>query len=273
MNNYLVYKISGGLNHMLNEINYCIVLAQRTNRKLIIDTNSSAFSNDFNKYFEIPNLEYYTNFDIIKNDKSIDLSKYHNFISGTTKYDKGDYKLNGQSIYLTEEQIMKSKERILFFTKLKNFLSGVILYRKEKFHIKVRKNIMDEIKSVSKIDGEYVGLHFRNTDMKSDLTSLVKDMSNHLGKIKKIYFATDDYSSFDKLKKMVPFNVEIYRNTIPFNNGGKNIHYGNPNKDEVIMNALIDMYFLKNSTVFIPCNQSSFSKRIIFLRKRGGFFD
>lgn len=54
MKKYLVYKVSGGLCHMLYQINRAIHLSKLSDRFLIIDCQGNAFDNDFNKYFNIP---------------------------------------------------------------------------------------------------------------------------------------------------------------------------------------------------------------------------
>jgi hypothetical protein len=88
-----------------------------------------------------------------------------------------------------------------------------------------------------------------------------------------LYLATDDYNSLMKFKQLLSDNFEIIHYTTPIKlNGERNIHYGNPNKDEVILNTLIDMYHLTYSTDFIPSEYSSFSKRVYFLRQYDNFF-
>ena len=59
---YLIYKVSGGLNHMLIQINKAIYLSKLTNRFLIIDTNNEPFEQNFNKWFNIPNFKFSTTF-------------------------------------------------------------------------------------------------------------------------------------------------------------------------------------------------------------------
>lgn len=271
MSNYLIYKISGGLNHMMNAINSVIILSKKSGRKLIIDTNGGAFKSDFNDYFYIPNFNYETNFKKLYEDKTIDFESYKKYIDSNTKYVNGDYILHDKSIALSEQTILNSNEKILFFSVLKGNLSNMRVYNEKEWNIKVNKNTFLRLSKLPKINGDYIGVHYRNTDRKTDFNYIIKEINKYKN-YNKLYFATDDIKSTEQLKKIIPSNMELIQYTIPFDAKGKNVHYGNPNKDEVIFNSLIDMYFLQKSKIFIPSPTSSFSRRIIFFRENDIFF-
>jgi hypothetical protein len=262
MDRFLVYKLSGGLNHMLKQINNAIHLSEMSNRILILDTKGGAFDNDFNKYFIIPDKVYFTNYETIENSELY--KKYQKSIEGNVQY----YNLDGKSILLTPNEVLKSEDEIVFFTYLRVGLG------KKDWKIKVKKEVIEEIKSISKIENEYIGFHFRNTDMKSDFSILFLKVFEHTKDIKTLYFSTDDAKALIELESVLPVDVKIIQFTKPFDASGKNIHYGNPNKDEVIMNALIDMYYLKNSKYFIGSPGSSFSERVKISREnKDNLFD
>jgi len=262
-NKYIVYKVSGGLNHMLGQINNIIHLSKISNRLLIIDCNGGAFENDFNKYFNIPDINYSTNYDWLYNDSSLDKNMFEKYIKSNIRYiEKGTYFLENKKVSLNFNEVLNSNDKILYLTRVNTI--------KTKWHIKVNKNIVDEI-SKKKIKEKYVGVHFRNTDIKNDINKFISEILKLPEIYNIIYFATDDYNAIYKLKDLTK-KFKIIQYTNPLNTKGHNIHYNNPNKDEVIMNALIDMYHLTYSSHFIPSIESSFSKRIIEIRKNDDFF-
>lgn len=259
---YIVYKVTGGLNHMLKQINNIIHLSKISNRFLIIDCNGGAFKNDFNKYFYIPNFEYSTDYNCLYSDLSLDSKNFEPYIKSNARYvEKCTYFLNEKKISIDSNIVLNSNDRIIYLTAIESI--------KTPWYIKVNKNIVDEI-SNKKISEKYIGIHFRNTDMKNDINEFIlkiKELSN-LYNI--IYFATDDYMAIYKLTDLINFKIIQY--TKPIDAKGHNIHYTNPNKDEIIMNSLIDMYYLTYSSYFIPSINSGFSKKILELRKKDEFF-
>jgi hypothetical protein len=90
---YIVYKISGGLNHMLGQINNAIHFSILSKRHLIIDCFAGAFQNDFNKFFNIPGFKYSTNYESLYNDSSIEES-FEPYINANAKYTDKGYFLN-----------------------------------------------------------------------------------------------------------------------------------------------------------------------------------
>lgn len=270
MKKYLVYKISGGLNHMLIEINNAIHFSNLTNRTLIIDTRGNAFNSDFNKYFSIPEFEYYTNYDIIESEIK---KNYANYLEKFARFKDGLYYLEDKIITLKSDEMISSKEDIIFFSYWKRLSNEEQI---KDWKIKVNQNIINEIEQLSTIEGDYIGFHFRNTDMKHDLEELSKQVLYYTENIKTVYFSTDDITSLDKFKKIIPEDIEVLQYTIPQQQPdkdiGKGIHYSNPNKHEVIMNTLIDMYYLKNSKYFVESPKSAFSKRVKAIREGDKFF-
>jgi hypothetical protein len=53
----------------------------------------------------------------------------------------------------------------------------------------------------------------------------------------------------------------------PFDANGKPIHYNEPNKYNLIMNILIDIYYLYNCDNIIPSDDSLVSKFVIHMRQ------
>lgn len=263
---YIIYKVSGGLCHMLSQINSAIHLSKITQRFLIIDCFAGAFSNDFNKYFNVPDLSYSTSYKCLYENESLKKDSYESFIKSQAKYDNGVYFLNEKMITINFEDAVLSKDDIIYCSWIRNT-------KEIPWYVKVNKNIIDQI-SVNKINYEYVGFHYRNTDMKHQLESFIPKIIELSSKCNVIYLGTDDYTALNRLNSLLNNKFKIIQYTKPFNNSGDNIHYGNPDKDEVIMNALVDIYHLTRATYFIPSsNNSAFSIRISEIRKNDNFFN
>ena len=128
--------------------------------------------------------------------------------------------------------------------------------------IKVKPEIINLIKENPVIEN-YIGVHFRNTDIKNDISNIINSIKNQ--NYNNIYLSTDDATAFDKLKLALP-NHKIYQYTKPVNANGEPIHYAEKNKYNLILNLLIDMYFLYNANDFIPSLKSTVSKLILKMR-------
>jgi len=249
---YLIYKISGGLNHMLIQINRAIHLSKLTNRVLFIDTNDQAFKHNFSDFFHIENFEYYTDLTILDKFEIEGLNDHIRYHSPT-------------NYYLVEGKILESEFSKL--VKLEDdfvFVTWINCTEDIEWNIKLNEDIKGKLKD-NLFSGKYLGVHFRNTDMKHDI-SVIFDKIKAKPEYDNIYLATDDFYAYDKFKLEFP-NKHIIQYTIPYklekgNPGNKNIHYSNPDKDEVIYNALLDMYMLIHATEFIPSPKSSFSRNV-----------
>ena len=245
---------------MLNQINLSVFLSKISERTLIIDCNSGCFKDDFNRYFKILNFEYFTSYDVMEKE---DYNNIIEYINSSVKYKNNKYFLIDRRVNLNKDEITKETQNILFFT----YLNGVNYYKD--WNITVNVDILDKIKKYE-VNEEYIGIHFRNTDCRHDLNKIVS-RARSIKNIDLVYFSTDDFLAYDLIKKLLP-EKQIIRNTIPYNGFGKNIHYSNPDKGEVVLNTLIDMYCLSKSKIFIPSEKSSMSKRILEIRKYNNFF-
>ena len=245
--NYLVYKISGGLCHMMRHINFMIHLSKVTGRRLIIDCNAMAFSNDFNKYFTA-DCDYQTDYRDFPEE-------YTNYARARLIKD-GGYLLLDKRIVLPTQEIINSRDRVVFCTMVQDI-------HVRDWYIKVKKDITEKI-AVDKIQGEYIGVHFRNTDRKNEISLFEEEIKRLPPMV--VYFATDD------AKAVLNIPNKVIRKTYPGDFGGASVHYGNPDKDEVIFNALTDLYHLSKATYFIPSMNSSFSQFVLKIREKDEFF-
>ena len=143
--------------------------------------------------------------------------------------------------------------------------------------------INDEIIAVAQgrmmeIGGEYIGVHYRNTDMKHDIRKIINSTSNAVNDsgIKNIFLATDDITSKSMFEEALPScKIHSFSN-IPDHKklGQPSIHYmsnlalekSGLSKKNQIMDALCDIICLQSSVIFIPSQTSAMSKLVTYLR-------
>lgn len=261
---YLGYKGSGGLAHMLFQINNGVAISKHTNRTLIVETLHDAFAQDFKEYFTIPNCNYIT-------PSQNSLPKNYN--KSLLKYEGGLYYFsNGPKYTLTLDFINEFypyqqhspsniiNEDIIYYSWLNSSVT-------RSFDIKVCSTIL-QLFNKQKITKPYIGIHYRNTDMETNINTIIETFYKATinSNIKNVYIATDDFKAFSKFKDKLGNHFNVFQYTCPPNNEWVNIHYGNPNKKEVVMNALIDLYNLYYSDIFIPSPTSSYSNLVSIMR-------
>lgn len=268
MNNYVIYKGTGGLIHMLSglvfSINYCI----KYNNVLIIDVIShSCFKHYINDFFIIKNTEnliYSEDYNIVEPDILFGRKYTINHIKNYPNVEIVNGKLTGNyqfyNFHIRHTLLPTNyRQKIKIYAGPgSNDHSSIIKY------ITVKPEINKKIKEFKQIDN-YIGVHFRNTDIQNDFNlfiNKIKQFNNY----NNIYLATDDASAYNKFKAALP-NYNIYQYTIPINAHGEPIHYAENDKYKLIFNLLVDIYFLYKSNEFIESKVSTVSRLIITMRK------
>ncbi len=270
---YCIYKGTGGLIHMLCGLVHCILWSIKNNHKLIIDVKShKCYQHYLSDFFELRNID---RLDYSEDYSSIEQNVKFNRLSMNTirdypnvEVDRGlnnnthIYLLNNIRLRVSLDGYPKQQQVKMYAGPGCNSYPGLVRF------IKVKENIINIIKENQELDN-YIGVHFRNTDIKNDIEQLIieiKQSSKLNPNYTNIYLATDDYNAYEKLKSHLP-NHKIYQYTKPINANGKPIHYNNDNKYILILNTLIDIYFLRKSNIFIPSMQSSISRLINYMRE------
>ena len=131
-----------------------------------------------------------------------------------------------------------------------------------------------------KISHPYIGVHYRNTDMKHDIHPIFDKITKiivtgHRDPIHIIYVATDDFSSIVRFQRQFPTYKVRYNTTLePLLDVKKhNLHYLDTNdlqgltKKELLRETLTDLYLLTQSTFFIGSEKSSFTRMVTIARK------
>lgn len=269
MNYYLIYKGTGGLIHMLLGLVYCMNYCIKYNNILIIDVIShQCFKHYLSDFFIIncDGLIYSEDYNIIEsnikfNDKSMDYIK---------DYPNVEFNIDENTIYKYQIDNINIRRKLSIddATKKIKIFAGPGSYGGPKFslilkYIKVKPDILNIIKDYPVIQN-YIGVHFRNTDIKTNINNIIFRISK-ISKYNNIYLATDDSSAYDKLKIAFP-NHNIFQYTKPINSNGNPIHYVTDDKYNLILNLLIDLYFLYNSNEFINSEGSLVSNFVLSMR-------
>ena len=251
MNKYVIYKATGGLFHNLSGLTKAINIAIEKKYILIIDMDSHpAFGGNFHDYFTIncKELVYQTNYHNIPNNIiSNDIRKKPSHLLG----------YNGNNASYSANNIVN----------ITYGYCGVTINKDIKVNIKTMNIIK---KSFVSDTIKYIGIHFRNTDMKHDINLYLSKINfsfNSYPHINTLYIATDDPTFYDIVKLQFP-NKNIIRSTIR-ESGVKNLHYGCKDKVKQQRNCLIDVYNILLSDVFIPSHGSGFSRAICNMIKEG----
>jgi hypothetical protein len=268
MNYYLIYKGTGGLIHMLLGLVYCIRFCIKYKNILIIDVIShKCFKHYLSDFFIIdcPEFEYCEDYNIIDsgikfNNKSMDYIK---------NYPDVEYNVDPNTVYKYQIDNINIRRKLSIDDAKKRIkiFAGPGSYGGPKFnlilkYIKIKPEILNIIKNYPIIQN-YIGVHYRNTDIKTNINIIINNISKN--KYNNIYLATDDSSAYDKLKAAFP-NHNIYQYTKPINTQGEPIHYKYDDKYKLVLNLLIDLYFLYNSNEFINSEGSLVSKFVLSMR-------
>jgi hypothetical protein len=270
MNYYLIYKGTGGLIHMLLGLVYCMNYCIKYKNILIIDVIShKCFKHYLSDFFIINcsdvELIYSEDYNIIEpdvkfNNKSMDYIK---------NYPDVEFNVDPNTIYKYQIDDINIRRKLLIDDAKKRIkiFAGPGSYGGPKFnlilkYIKVKPEILNIIKNYPIIQN-YIGIHYRNTDIKTNINNIISKVSKN--KYNNIYLATDDSSAYNKLKAAFP-NHNIFQYTKPINTQGEPLHYKYDDKYNLVLNLLIDLYFLYNSNEFVYSEGSLVSNFVLSMR-------
>ena len=265
---YVVYKGSGGLIHMLSGLVYCMSWCMKNGWTLIIDVQGhKCFQHNISDFFIIDKKfkrysENYDNVNINIKFKRMPLQKVID-----AKHIEVDRGLgNFTHFYKIENfNIRKSLDEYQKGEKLRIYAGpGCFSYYYIVDLLKVKPDITQMIKELNLIEGDYCGIHFRNTDRQNDINVFINRIKNYPSK--KIYLATDDATAYEKITSSLPTHTIIqYKN--PINANGKPIHYMENDKYSLVISLLVDMYYLTKGKDFIESPGSLVSGLVSYMRK------
>ena len=272
-NTYLIYRSSGGLIHNLSGLSKAVDICIKNNCILLIDSEQHVpFGVKFSDMFNLTNLKkkvkILNSYDEIKQNYKFNNYNISEIKKFKIKFNKNNkYCVNG--INIQNITIKKNKINMMCTHGNLNHIKKLDLKINNNLKIIIKKKVND-----LNLPKEYISVHFRNTDIKTNDTHIKNQILNTISKFKvnDLYLATDDYYFYNKIKN-IP-NLKIYRNTYPPKNI-KNLHYLNTkNSKDKLIDLFIDMYCIYNSTYFIPSNKSGLSKYLKnSIQDNNNFFD
>lgn len=272
INNYIIYKGSGGLIHLLGGLAYCCeYVTKNRNYDLILNiSNHPSFGVNFNDYFDFNYIKKYYNSDNLLNNikfkdhlNRIPLEYIFNHIIGYENTYILNYNGHKNRTLDMGIPLEKNNDNNKIYVGHGGNSKNLIIK-----HIKCNKTIIDKLNKY-KINEEFIAVHFRNTDRKNDINIFINEIKKY--KNYKIYIATDDIKSLDIFNDQLK-DYKLFYYNIPFDANGENIHFNNPDKDNIIMSLIIDIYMMYHSKIFIPSTNSLVSKFVQYLKNNNNNF-
>lgn len=212
---YLIYQGDGGLAHNIYTLSQAIDYANKSNRILIIKNNfkfTKYFTTSLGIFINIKKIEFWLQHrDCIKHLNNI------NDILQITDNNKLTIKdiLNNDFFYKNKKGfiiIINYNKYILsdkyFSDDMVTVYSGYMGSENINLNIVVNDYMKKKIKTITenKFNNNYLSIHFRNTDMKHDMSDFVSTINNSISllekkNIKNIHLATDDLDALYNFKK------------------------------------------------------------------------
>jgi hypothetical protein len=259
-NKYILYVSSGGLAHMLSGLSLCIEYAKTENRILIIDMYKGGyFQNNFSNFFILnENIKIEESYDSI-NDEYYDNISIKEFKLAPLQLINDKYTCLGKN--LTNTLNINNTEKIVIYCGCGNGIINNNIFVKDDI-----KNII-KLKCVNLIKSDYLSIHYRNTDIKTDINIFINIINKNKdllkkNNIKKIFIASDDYDAFEKFNKALNKDFKLFKVSDIINSNGKALHYSTEDRYKVTIDMLTDIYLILNSKYFIQSKKSGISKWI-----------
>lgn len=269
MEKYLILKGYAGLGDRLSSLGYAIKLATDTNRILLIDWSDYMWCQSENKgffyYFKLKNLP--ENLKIIYGDeevknKLIELNNQKNLSIDPKKFQ------NNLCNHFKPHDLFDFNDNInIMLKRFKQTNTDILVLC---FYFLDKK--YDIYKYIDFVNTDYkkydIGIHFRNSDRKSDFNNFKKQIDYLKNKMdisnKTIYLSTDDPSSINKFIEYLGIKVDFNPKFIQNDKGIHNLTKSELNEYQItkeeLNNILLDeLKILINCKHFIPSPLSCLS--------------
>lgn len=268
-NKFLYLVTFGGLNDTLNQIMFAYEYCLSNKRLLVINTLHSRLERDIQEYFDMENNVIYKN----------SLQKFIYLSKTLTKFPNFD--LDGLSISFDFKQKKILYNNQIFNVDLKTkYCENIIVYgnqglsglkTKNFFELfNIKKDIIDTLKKRHEsLPKNYISVHIRNTDYKSNVPDFVEKYKS-IFKNKNIFLATDNKDSQNYFIRNTQANIFTFTNLPEYDvNVANGIHKCKTiNKDQVNKDSIIDLILLSlGNKIYVSCEKSGFSKNAISMQK------
>ena len=259
----LLCRPHGGLNDSLDVIEHCWQYAERTNRQLIIDMSRSSFCTNFGRIFKHRVDGDSTLFEISDsiieqlNLKSCSLPEIEGRI--------GEYVTRIQLHETISElewrlPVEDTSSKSLGMSFDVEYLADLVVYENYRIgalassllrRVKFQKTVGDEISArLANLRGQnYLGVHIRNSDIKSDYKEFFSRMKNQFDN-QVVLICSDDSHVIEYAKHCLEKSVVLTSSEIP-DLGGQPYQipfvHGEEAKKKLSIDALVDLIALGES--------------------------
>ena len=259
----LLCRPHGGLNDSLDVIEHCWRYAERTKRQLIIDMSRSSFCTNFGRFFKHRFDDNSTLFEISEsiieqlNVKSCSLpeiegriGEYVTRIQLHETISELEWRLPVEDLSSKSLGISFDNEYPVDLVVYENYRVGALassLLRRVKFQTPIGEEISARL---VKLRGRnYLGVHVRNSDIKSDYKEFFSRMKNQFDS-QVVLICSDDSQVIEYAKRHLEKSVVLTSSEIP-DLGGQPYQIpfvqGEDAKDKLSVDALVDLIALGES--------------------------
>lgn len=269
MSRYLLCRPRGGLNDTLCQIEKCWQYCDKYNRILIIDTTRSGIFIKFSDIFkDITNSNYLFE---LSNEKIIEINNL------TCQIKQIEGKLDSyKSIYINKENynLVDINQKISFDFD-KDYQEDVLIYEQcgggtDSFKLLKKLTFVDDLKlkiKNLKLKTNYKSIHVRNTDYKTDYTTLFKNIKSEL-KGDDVLICSDDGNVINKAIDILSESNVFTKTNNKFSLDGNPLHntfnnYTDEEKRILTENSIIDLVLLGLSDKIYYSNISNFDFTVI----------
>jgi hypothetical protein len=270
---YVICMPGGGLCDMMARIQTCIKYCEKHNRTLILDTSKSTHAKDgLEKYVRIDSpVLFYGNvqkkYEALKGRSFYPPELAQTFLTMNVIYRKK------KGIHAYTDVIDKKTRIPTYFNTENPYSEDVLLYRMHGGNFeKVVKflsvcTLTPLVKQIytkrrSLLPEEYISVHVRNTDYKSDVDEFLNKHSK-VFETNPIFLATDDYDTIQKFKQLYGSQVKSFAKIKPLD-GAKALHTRKMTLKEnrtLTIDAIVDLLLLAGGkTIFASSKESGYSK-------------
>lgn len=263
---YVICMPMGGLCDMMGNIRKCIEYCEKHNRTLILDTSKSTHAKDgIEKYLKIDSPVLFHG----------NIQKKYEALKGRSFYppELANTFLTMRAIHTKEKSYIDTKTEVTtYFDFSKRYVEDVLLYRKsgggiEGIYLLPLCRLTPLVKQIytkrrSLLPEEYISVHVRNTDYKSNVNGFIKKHSK-VFEANPIFLATDDYDTIQKFKQLYGSQVKSFAQIKPLD--GAEAHHKKdmtPKENRTLtIDAIVDLLLLAGgTTVYASSKESGYSR-------------
>jgi hypothetical protein len=263
---FVVVYPGGGLCDMLKVISATLEYAINYNRLLIIDSTKVAwFKHNIHDYLEFNHPHIFIGDRTTLYESLNTLPTYPKELTGClhkfrAKYQAGVGYTTSDNIPTRFNLKQDYDEDVLIFSNCDMGYDFKLIWK----YMKCKPIVLDVYNErYHRLPYNYIGIHIRNTDNKSDVNTFVEKNKDIL--MNPIFLASDNAQTIQALKTMYPSIITF--STIP-DNSGRNIHYEHNGIEQkiFIIDCITDLLLLASGSNYIySCNSSGYSATAKFL--------